>query len=456
MHPSISAHLSEWLIDRRGGHRHAVIGLLADRMQHDYFDRTLLQEKRNQAVADLLNHARAHVPFYRERLAAEAEITPDRALQVLHRLPVLRRADIQAAPAQHLADDAQDVRDDFTGGSTGTPLAFKVDRATQQAREASLMWANTLAGWQYGERVAMLWGSDRDVASARRDWRLQFRWWIDNMRWFNAFDMGEVEMERFHIGLTHFQPHLLVAYAGSLFTFARFLEARNIRPSYPDLGMVSSAEVLSAPMRETIERVFGRSVYDRYGNREAGAIAAECEAHAGLHVNEADFVVEIDSRDPYKTPGPLYITYLRNRAMPLIRYDTGDLGLWAPNEPCECGRRTGRLVRIVGRQSDTIRTANGKLIHGEYFTHVLYGASGVREFQFVQESLQQYRLLLAGDRAPPEQQEQWRRKILAALGPGSELAIEYVDRIPALPSGKRRFTVTKVPDAAAGQGPREG
>lgn len=414
-------------------------------MQHDFFDRALLQQRRQQAVADLLNHARAHVPFYRELLSREPEITAARSLDVLQRLPPLRRADIQADPARYLADDARGARDDFTGGSTGTPLAFKVDRNTQQSREASLMWANTLAGWQYGERVAMLWGSDRDVASARRDLRLQFRWWIDNMRWFNAFDMGEAEMKRFHSRLSHFHPHLLVAYAGSLYTFARFLEQKKIRPRYPELGLVSSAEVLSPPMREVVERVFGRVVYDRYGNREAGAIAAECEAHAGLHVNEADFVVEIDSRDPFKSPGALFITYLQNRAMPLIRYDTGDLGLWAPHETCSCGRKTGRLARVVGRQSDTIRTASGKLIHGEYFTHVLYGASGVREFQFVQETLQQYRLLLAAQPAPREQEEQWRRKILGALGPGSELAIEYVDSIPALASGKRRFTLSKLP-----------
>ncbi len=444
MHSRLSSFLSSRLVDRGGGHRAAVLDLFEQRRRGDFFARKLLDQRRDEQLADLLNYARAKVPHWRALLPpGEAPIRPSEAASLLKRLPPMARPAIQADPVSFLAEGVRECVDDHTGGSTGTPLTFKVDRATQQAREASLMWANSLAGWKPGGRIAMLWGSDRDTKAAFRDWKLNLRWWLDNMRWYNAFNMGEREMRAFHSGMSAFRPHLVVAYAGSLLTYARYLAAQGIKPSYPLTALVSSAECLTPPMREANEQVFDQRVYDRYGNREAGAIAAECECHKGLHVNESDFLVEIEGDDPYRTPGALLITYCRNRAMPLIRYNTGDLATWEAGA-CACGRHTLRLARIVGRQSDTIRTASGNLVPGVYFTHVLYGSKAVREFQFVQEDLQHYRLLVVADATCTEDETRWRRKILEVLDRDAELVVDYVEAIPVLASGKRRFTLSKL------------
>lgn len=443
MHSALSAYLAERLIDRAHGHRRRVIARLGELLALERGGTTAGHQDR--LLADLLTAAQ-RVPFYRERLG-RGRIDPGVARAALAELPVVARADIQPDVRRFVAEDAGDLVDDATGGSTGTPLVFKVDRETQIAREASLWWANCLTGWRRGERIGMLWGSDRDVAASRRDWRLDLRWRIENMRWYNAFDMGEDRLARFHEDLQRFRPHLLVAYAGSVFTLARHLESRGLKPDYPLRGIVSSAEVITAPMRAQVERVFGRPVFDRYGNRESGAIAAECPHHQGLHVNEADFLVEIESADPHRIPGRVLVTYLRNRSMPLIRYDTGDVARWWADEPCACGRTWRRLAPVEGRMSDTIRTAGGRLIHGEYFTHVLYGSKAVREFQFVQDTLTDYRLLLVADPAQARPQEaHWREEIGRLLGPESRLAIEYVPEIAVRPSGKRKFTLTHVKD----------
>lgn len=438
MNPILSAFFSRYLIDRSGNHRRLVLAKYEAMRRADFLNRDEREQALRVALARLLAYARARVPFYRAHLGQLPLPEPASVFDLMAHIPPVRRADIQRAPNRFLAEGGPPSVDDYTGGSTGTPLIFKVDSAAQQAREASLFWSNGLAGWKPGYRVAMLWGSDRDNRDLLRDWRLRIRWHIENIRWYNAFNMGEAEMVRFDAELRRFRPHLLVAYAGALDIFARFLEKRGESPCYPLCSIVSSAEVLTREARERAERVFGKPVFDRYGNREAGAIAAECDAHLGLHINEHDFFVEIESSDPYQEPGPILITYLANRAMPFIRYDTGDLGLWAEGE-CPCGRTTRRLARIVGRQSDTIQTASGRLIHGEFFTHVLYGAVGVERFEFVQESYSKYRLKIVG--SPDQNQEKiWRAKILQALDPGSVLVIEYVSSLPTLPSGKRRFT----------------
>ncbi len=452
MNTRLSALFSKHLLDRRAGHRARVLAAFEEKCQLSRLNPVRRTDLQNQRLAEILVYAQEHVPFHREQAPRRETITPQNARSVLSLFPVVRRADIQRNPEAFVSDAPGPCVDDATGGSTGTPMMFRVDRNTQIARESSLLWANSLAGRIPGEKVAMLWGSVSDVQGATGQLRLAVRWWIENMRWYNAFDMGEDRMEAFHSSLSAFRPHLLVAYAGSAFTFARFLQARGSRPAYPLKAVVTSAEMCTPAMRSVIEDVFGRPVFDRYGNREFGAMAAECQAHEGLHINEADCIVEIDSADPFKVEGPILVTYLSNRAMPFIRYDTGDVGRFLSGEPCACGRLTARLAPVMGRQSDTIRTASGKLIHGEYFTHLLYGTNAVREFQFVQETPTLYRLLLVADPAQvASMQPRWRLEIGDALGAGSELRIEYVDRIPALPSGKRRFTLTKVGNSSASQ-----
>lgn len=444
MNPSASSLLSRLLLDRAHGHRRHVLESFSQALRADTLDPEERRAAQDRRLAELLEYAATRVPFYRGRISSHP-VASARARDVLRGLPIVTRADIQADPRAFFAEDVEHFREDATGGSTGTPMRFRVDRATQQAREASLYWSDSLAGWRYGERIAMLWGSDKDVKTASQLARAEFRWWIDNRRWYNAFNMGEAEMARFHKGMQRFRPHIVVAYAGSMEVYARYLEAHGLRPDYPLRAIICSAEVLTPKARETIERVFGKPVFNRYGNREFGAIAAECEAHEGLHLNERDMIVEIDSPDPEKEPGRLIVTYLHNRAMPFLRYDTGDLARLIPARACPCGRHTLRLAAIVGRASDTIRTAAGKLIHGEFFTHLLYDARRVRAFQFVQESVHDYRLLLVSDAPEPADVERrWRANILEEVGADSRLTIEYVDHIPVLASGKRKFTLSKI------------
>ena len=443
MNPALSAFLSKRLIDRRGGHRARVLEAFDARRRLERSNRSLINDAVGESLARLLNHARSTVPRFRD--VVSGAITAANARDLLARWPVMTKAAIQAAPASFTSAAHIAMRENSTGGSSGNPMVFMMDDDRQVSGEAAHLWANSIAGWRYGERIAMLWGADRDVRGAVGTWRKALRCRVENIRWYNAFDMGEARMERFHEELTRFRPHLVIAYSGSVFAFARFLEARGLVPEYPSGGIVSSAEMVTKEMRDVVERVFRRPVFDRYGSREFGPLASECEAHNGLHQNETDCVVEVDSPDPFRVPGRVLITYLHNLAMPFIRYDTGDLGLFLSFEPCSCGRQTMRMAPFVGRVCDLIRTRSGKMIHGEYFTHVLYGTNDVKEFQFVQEDLDRYRLLLVADRGkigPLE--ELWRGKILEVLDPGSQVQIEYVDEIPALPSGKRRFTLSRI------------
>ena len=131
--------------------------------------------------------------------------------------------------------------------------------------------------------------------------------------------------------------------------------------------------------------------------------------------------------------------------MPFIRYRNEDLAALSP-QPCPCGRPSLVIERLAGRSSDIIQTADGDLIHGEYFTHLFYGCNDVRQFQVHQTAIN--RVVLRYVPAAPSAQDFVHgiaETIRRRLGEGTDVCVELCETIPLPPSGKHLFTISDVP-----------
>jgi phenylacetate-CoA ligase len=120
------------------------------------------------------------------------------------------------------------------------------------------------------------------------------------------------------------------------------------------------AEPWTEGMRAALERAFDCPAYDIYGLSEiiGPGVAGECEAHDGLHVADDHFLPEIVEPDTGAVLGPgregeLVLTSLTKRAIPMIRYRTGDITTLT-DAPCRCGRTTARMARVKGRSDDVL------------------------------------------------------------------------------------------------------
>jgi phenylacetate-CoA ligase len=108
--------------------------------------------------------------------------------------------------------------------------------------------------------------------------------------------------------------------------------------------------------RRRIEEAWGAELFDHTGATEVGAHGFECQAHAGVHLNEGEFIVEVinPATGQPTDEGELVITNLGRVGMPVIRYRTGDQVrlTW---ESCECGRTFARMEGgIIGRIDDML------------------------------------------------------------------------------------------------------
>lgn len=192
---------------------------------------------------------------------------------------------------------------------------------------------------------------------------------------FDPFFASEKDMKRWVELFSRIRPREILGYASTIALFARFLDQHGQKISGIK-GVFTTAGKLYNPQRELIERVLGCKVFDCYGSSEVQNIAAECAA-GKMRIN-ADFVLLEQERVDDDGPRPFLVTSLQNFSMPFIRYRNEDCG-YLSDEKCTC-RNHFPLMRLeIGRTSDNFVFPGGRVVHGEFFTHLMYGSSGDRD-----------------------------------------------------------------------------
>jgi phenylacetate-CoA ligase len=248
--------------------------------------------------------------------------------------------------------------------------------------------------------------------------------------------------------LRRVRPRILFGYASGLHRFAGFVRQHACRDISFD-GVISSAEVLLPGVRRFIEETFGCKVLDRYGSKELGGIACECEAQAGLHVSAENNYVEIlrDGRPcrPGEV-GEIVVTNLNNLGMPFIRYHTEDSGAWRSEGRCACGRAAPMLDSVQGRLVDSFRTRDGRTVWGG-FAGAGYNDladPAIKQFQVIQKSLDLVvvRLVKEGE-IPTAVLDRLRRTMQTTFGDHVRVEYEFPETIPVLPSGKHRYAYSE-------------
>lgn len=139
-------------------------------------------------------------------------------------------------------------------------------------------------------------------------------------------------------------------------------------------------------LTRSICNLTGCRIFEHYGSTEMGlGGGVDCMAHAGYHLREADLYFEVVSPQtgepvPDGEAGEVVFTTIARRAMPLIRYRTGDLSRFLPG-PCACGSPLRRLERVRCRvQSSVILGPQGSVTLAD-LDEALFAIEGLGDFQ---------------------------------------------------------------------------
>jgi phenylacetate-CoA ligase len=407
-----------------------------------------LQVLQGAALRALLEHAGRHVPYWRQ-LFERIRFDPRgvRSPADLRELPVLTRETIQERfhdfldPTRHPSNIRKG-----TSGTTGVPLRFEYCNESEAWRQATRLRGYGWAGYRQGMATLHYWGAGAraprglTAAKIRLDRLIRREVYVDAVKQDEASLRGVVEL------LRRMRPHAIVAYTQALVAFARWVADRGLR-DWPDVRILCAAEPLLGGDRKALERAFGPEVYETYGSRETMLIAAECEAHEGMHLSEENLLVEMVRDGAAAAPGEagdVVVTDLHNYGMPFIRYANGDVGTLSPEGRCRCGRNLRRLASVEGRRVDMLRDANGEAVSGMVFiTLMQIETELVRAFQVVQRKSGDVELKVVRG-------ADWDDRRFAATLTRAEqyfkglpVRVIFCDEIPPSPSGKRRPIVVE-------------
>ena len=433
--------------------RYPVFDRLSEWKERQWDTTAVLEARQMRALGALLKHALARVPYYAERAPG---LTPDRAASApgasLAAFPVLEKRDLILHADSLTCEMDRGSYWNLTGGSTGEPVRFRQDGVYQTHALATTMLFYQWAGVPRGASHIKLWGAPRDLGSGSVARRRRVADWLFNRITLDAFDMSEQTMRRYAETIARSGPACLEGYADGLYELAVRVERLGLPMSAPG-AIVSSAGTLLPHMRETMERAFGAEVFDRYGTREVGNVAAECDRHEGLHIFGETTVVEVVDGDGRAVgegeEGEILVTNLHNYTMPLIRYRIGDRAVRGADR-CSCGRPYPLLKRIVGRTESCVRRRDGGVVLPEFFIHVIgveYNDGSIGKFQVVQEAIDRITVVIvpsegAGEKALAREDE-IRKRIQQTMG-DCEVGFVLADRIDPTPTGKHMYVVNRM------------
>ncbi len=202
--------------------------------------------------------------------------------------------------------------------------------------------------------------------------------------------------------------------------------------------VITLTEAISDRFSQLVGNLPHCSHLDIYGSTETGIIAAKCPDCGNYHLAHRNVYLEIlNERD---TPaqeselGRVVVTVISNPAMPLIRYDLGDMVRFTRNSPCEPGQIS--LQRIYGRERMIFHLPGG----GRILPHlraIKTTGLGIKRFKLVQvtkDTIEFHYEGFAPDFIAPE--GTLERLIAEEISPEFTVIPKKVTQFPLAPSGK--------------------
>ncbi len=151
------------------------------------------------------------------------------------------------------------------------------------------------------------------------------------------------------------------------------------KESIPIKKALFSAEPYFPSQRARFEGEYGIATVNAYGTADLGFLAYTRPFEDGFRVMDSIYLELVDKdtgeRVEEGTPGEVVVTTF-NKGYPLIRFGTGDLAVFVPNEQGE------RVMRLVGRVGDAIKV-RGMFLHPNQITAAMSRIPQVKHAQAV-------------------------------------------------------------------------
>lgn len=407
------------------------------------------KEYQNERLREIISHAFESVPYYhqvmKERKLCPADI---RTVEDLHKLPILTKDMVREHYAELISSSWPKSRMRYgkTGGTTGKALKLVYDDQTHQ-RQWAIWWRHRMRfGLKLNDEFIVFAG--RDVIPMNN---------IDPPFWRRNLPMHQTYVSIHHMTEKNMAALLKYlcerrdvkyysGYPSAVYLIANYLLDKEISLPVPPKVVTLGAETLLPHQRRIIEQAFGGAIVtDQYGASEQCGNISACEKN-NYHVDMEFGAVEfLPMEEIPSNVCRIVCTGFWNKAMPLIRYDIGDIATLPEKEKrrCTCGRQSPIVEKIDGRIESYIITPDGRQLGRLDF--LFKDSYGIDDAQLLQDEVESVTIkVVKNGRYDSRQEQQLQCNLKKYLGDVIQIRIEYVHEIPRTANGKFRQIVSNV------------
>lgn len=388
----------------------------------------------------ILEYARKNTEFYRKMDIGDNIKT----------FPVMKKTDYNLHKNEILSDSFQGSEKKLfrlsTSGSTGVPFTVYCDRDKMNRVNMNFISVMELNGFRLGMKRGefRVWIKGKNTISKWKSFK-------NNLLMIDISNMGEESLEKICSQIRKKRIQVLVSYSSALTALAEYIKRKHIDTSKWKVEMIfSMGEALPDATFEALKNIFRFAPVRSYGNNENGFIAVQLNEENRYTADLYNFYIEILKLDSDEEANPgevgrIVVTDFYNKAFPMIRYDTGDTGIYEEIYD-QNGRKHGYFKEIYGRKGSVLYNCKGDPLSIHVFMNVLLNLEDcVYQAKCIQWEKKKYELLVNGDRKKI-QEEQLIDSYKKYLGDEAEVKVTYVEEIPVQASGKRMVCENRCPE----------
>lgn len=326
-----------------------------------------------------------------------------------------------------------------TSGSTGTPFVSYQDKFKKNRNTADTLHFAKLAGYELGGKLYYLkiWSKINEKSNFIKK--------IQNIETIDVLNLEKNVVQIINNINKNTSPINFIGYVSAFETICGWLERNKSHCIEAKIdSIITMSEGLSEESRVMIQKHFKCQVFSRYSNIENGIIAQQTPGSGSdFLINTASYYVEIlnfenDNPVPQGKLGRIIVTDLFNKAMPLIRYDTGDVG--AVKLKITDGVEHKYFTTVGGRKLDQIYNTKGELISSYIVYKNMWSYTEIEQYQLIQIESGKYIFKICINEHFYKE-EKLINQFKEYLGKDAVFQVEYVKEIPLLDSGKRKKVV---------------
>ncbi len=397
--------------------------------------------EREEYLSEILRHCVDTVPYYRKLGITEP---------LLDKFPVVNKNVIKKNSRIFLSETYRDKKTfkATTSGSTGTPFTVlhNVDKKRRHTADVHFFWESVGHAWGTRFFYLKIWNAKNSKGKLAKT--------MQNIVPIDVFKLNDDKIKGLLDSIkTDTSPKSILGYASALDRIVKYLERNPTDMSKAKVvSIIAMSESLDGPTKKALNMYFDCPVVSRYANLENGMFAQQTTWSGNdFLVNLASYHIEIldlQENVPVREGemGRIVVTDLFNRAMPMVRYDTGDLGIMGKSE--KNGKMYQVFKKIEGRKMDAIYNTKGEVVSSFTITNSMWNYTELAQYQFIQISKKEYKFKLnALERFRREREliEEFK----GYLGNDAKIQVTYVNEVPLLSSGKRKkvlntMEVTKI------------